>query len=133
MFENTIIFDEYYSKIASVVAERSTCNRRQYGAVVVDEDGVVSCGYNGAAKGEPNCCDTGYCAREGLPHNVGYTSACPAVHAEANAIIRAGIRAKGATLYLFGWQNGKKIEHPEPCEMCRRLIINAGIKEVKGL
>lgn len=122
---------EYYLEIAKVVSKRSTCKRRQYGAIIVKNDQIIATGYNGAARGEANCCDTGICARENLPyHNVGYTSACPAVHAEQNAIISAGRDAFGATLYLAGYQYGREIEDPEPCEICKRFIINSGIKEV---
>lgn len=118
---------EYYLDIAAVVAKRSTCLRRQYGAVLVKDDQIIATGYNGSARGDYNCCDTGNCVRVGLPHNVGYTSACPALHAESNAIDSAGRDAIGATLYLAGWENGERIENPEPCEMCRRRIQNARI------
>lgn len=123
---------EYYLDIAAVVAKRSTCNRRQYGAVIVKDDRIIATGYNGSARGMSNCCDTGNCARTGLPHNTGYTSACPAVHAEANALLSAGREAKGATLYLAGWEDGQRIENPVPCEMCIRLIFNAMIGEIRG-
>lgn len=122
--------EKYYLDIASVVASRSTCNRRQYGAVLVKDDQIIATGYNGSARGTENCCDTGHCAREGLPHNCGYTSACPALHAESNAIDSAGRDAIGATLYLAGWDNGERIENPEPCEMCKRRIQNARIAQV---
>lgn len=123
---------EYYLSIAAQVARRSTCNRRQYGAVIVRDDRIIATGYNGSARGQANCCDTGTCAREGLPHNRGYTSACPAVHAECNALMSAGREAQGAVLYLAGWDHGERIPDPEPCEMCMRLITNAGIGEVRG-
>lgn len=126
--------EQYYLDIAAVVAKRSTCLRRQYGAVLVKDDQIIATGYNGAARGAENCCDTGNCARAGLPHNCGYTSACPAIHAEANAIMSAGREAIGATLYLAGWpgygENCERLENPEPCEMCKRLIQNARIAKV---
>lgn len=121
---------DYYLQIASAVAQRSTCNRRQYGAVLVKNDRIIATGYNGSARGEVNCCDGGTCARQGLPHNTGYTSACPAVHAEQNALLSAGREAEGATLYLAGREGGKPIANPEPCEICRRFIINCGVNEV---
>lgn len=122
----------YYLAIAAMVAQRSTCTRRQYGAVLVKNDEIVATGYNGAARGEPNCCDTGYCARRNAPHNSGYTSACPAVHAEMNALLSAGrSRAQGAVLYLAGYEDGKVIS-AEPCEMCRRALINCGVKDVRS-
>lgn len=123
--------DEYYLSVAADIARRSTCTRRQYGAVLVRDDEIVSTGYNGAARGEPNCCDTGFCARRDCEHNAGYTSACPAVHAECNALLSAGrARAQGAKLYLAGWDHGKRVEGAVPCEMCRRLLINCGVGEV---
>lgn len=121
---------QYYLDIAAVVAKRSTCMRRQYGAVIVKNDQIIATGYNGAARRTDNCCDIGICMRAGLPHNVGYTSACPAVHAETNALMSAGREAIDATLYLAGWENDERIENPEPCEMCQRLIKNARLKEV---
>lgn len=123
---------KYYLDIAAAVAARSTCLRRQYGAVIVRNDEIVSTGYNGSARGEENCCDIGECWREAhhIPHGEQYEK-CQAVHAEANAIISASRNEMiGATLYLAGFENGKRIEVPQPCEMCRRLIRNAGIGKV---
>lgn len=123
---------DYYLNIAAAVAKRSTCLRRQYGAVIVKDDVIVSTGYNGAARGQPNCCDTGECWREahGIPHGEQYEK-CRAVHAEANAIIN-GNRSDmiGATLYLAGFENGERLDYPKPCEMCWRMIWNARIKDV---
>ena len=124
--------NEYYLNIASSVAMRSTCLRRQYGAVIVKDDSIVSTGYNGAARGEPNCCDLGTCWRQehNVPHGQQYEK-CQAVHAETNAII-SGNRADmiGATLYLAGFENGTRIEEPQPCLMCSRNIKNAQIAKV---
>lgn len=123
---------EYYLNLAAGVAARSTCLRRQYGAVIVKNDTIVSTGYNGSARNEPNCCDVGVCYRQehDIPHGEQYEK-CQAVHAEANAIINA---SKGqmhkATLYLAGFENGKRLEDVEPCEMCKRMIRNAGISKV---
>ena len=82
--------DAYYLEIAKAVAMRSTCLRRQYGAVIVKNDRIISTGYNGSARGEPNCCDIGECWREshGIPHGEQYEK-CVAVHAEDNAIRQA--------------------------------------------
>ena len=124
--------DEYYLGIAQAVAKRSTCIRRQYGAVIVKDDRIISTGYNGSARGEDNCCDKGECWREknNIPHGEQYEK-CQAVHAEANAIINGNPSDMiGATLYLAGYENGELIEEPEPCMMCRRLITNAGIEKV---
>lgn len=121
---------EYYLNIAAAVAQRSTCLRRQYGAVIVKDDQIVSTGYNGSARGEDNCCDVGYCWREehNVPHGEQYEK-CVAVHAEDNAICQAGRSAIGATLYLAGFENNKRIS-AKPCVMCQRKIKNAGIAEV---
>lgn len=122
--------DEYYRNIALAVAKRSTCLRRQYGAVIVKGDNIIATGYNGSARGEPNCCDVGECWRQAhnIPHGEQYEK-CVAVHAEDNAISQAGREAIGATLYLAGLENGKPIK-AEPCMMCERKIKNARIKEV---
>ena len=119
--------DEYYRNIALAVACRSTCLRRQYGAVIVKGDNIIATGYNGSARGEPNCCDVGECWRQAhnIPHGQMYEK-CVAVHAEDNAISQAGREAIGATLYL---EDGKPIK-AEPCVMCARKIRNARIKEV---
>jgi len=121
---------EYYLAIARAVSLRSTCLRRQYGAVIVKDDMIIATGYNGSARGEPNCCDVGECWREinHIPHGERY-EACVAIHAEDNAISQAGRKAIGATLYLAGFENGKPID-AKPCLMCERKIKNAGIKEV---
>lgn len=121
---------EYYLALARAVSLRSTCLRRQYGAVIVKDDMIIATGYNGSARGEHNCCDVGECWREinHIPHGERY-EACVAVHAEDNAISQAGRKSIGATLYLAGFENGKPIE-ATPCLMCQRKIKNAGIKEV---
>ena len=121
----------YYLDIAGEVAKRSTCLRRQYGAVITQGDEIIATGYNGAPRGEPNCCDVGACWREenAIPHGERY-EACRAVHAEMNAIISASRREMiGATLYLVGLENGRRIK-AQPCDICRRLIVNAGIERV---
>lgn len=122
--------DAYYLEIAKAVAMRSTCLRRQYGAVIVKNDRIISTGYNGSARGEPNCCDVGECWRDshGIPHGEQYEK-CVAVHAEDNAISHAGREAIGATLYLAGFENGKPIV-AVPCAMCERKIKNAQIHKV---
>lgn len=123
---------EYYLNLAAGVAARSTCIRRQYGAVIVKDDRIVSTGYNGAARGIANCSDTGSCyrAEHNIPHGEQYEK-CKAVHAEANAIINASKEEMShATLYLAGFENGKRIDNPHPCEMCDRMIRNAGIGRV---
>ena len=124
--------DSYFLGIAEAVARRSTCIRRQYGAVIVKNDVIVSTGYNGSPRTAVNCCDAGTCWREehNIPHGERYEM-CQAVHAEMNAIIN-GNRADmyGVTLYLVGLENGKRIEKPTPCLMCEKHIKNAQIRRV---
>ena len=90
---------EYYLNIAKAVALRSTCIRRKYGAVIVKDDRIIATGYNGSARGERNCCDTGECWREmnNIPHGERYEE-CVAVHAEDNAISQAGRETIGETV-----------------------------------
>ena len=118
---------EYYLNIAKAVAQRSTCLRRQYGAVIVKDDVIIATGYNGSARGDENC----WREAHGVPHGQQYEK-CLAVHAEANAIISAnGQDMIGSTLYLAGFENGRLI-HAEPCLMCSRMIRNARIECVVG-
>ena len=129
--------DEYYIRIAEVVSMRSTCLRRQYGAVLVKNDEVVSTGYNGSPRGEANCCDVGFCERDAnnVPKGERY-ELCKALHAEDNAITSAGRhKALDSTLYIVGKEvaSNKIYANPCPCKMCRRKIKNAGIKRVVGL
>lgn len=128
--------DEYYLDIAEQVAKRSTCIRRNYGAVLVQNDAIVSTGYNGSPRGEDNCCDTGYCEREinEVPKGERY-ELCVAIHAEANAIMQAGRdKTIGSTLYIAGREVGKdNWADPCPCLMCRRMIVTSGIKRVVGI
>ena len=123
---------KYYLDIAAAVAARSTCIRRQYGAVIVKNDTIVSTGYNGTARGLINCCDLNECYREAhnIPHGQQYEK-CKAVHAEANAIINASREEMcGAILFLAGFENGERMKNPTPCEMCSRMITNSGIRKV---
>ena len=124
---------EYYLEIAGVVAKRSTCLKRNYGAVIVKDDRIISTGYNGAPRGRANCMeDIKKCPRMNVAHNTDY-STCRSVHAEANAIIHASYNdTQGSVLYLTGWdaQTGKRLPVAEPCPMCKRMIINAQIEKV---
>lgn len=129
--------DAYYLKIAEAVSLRSTCLRRRYGAVLVKNDEIIATGYNGAARGDINCCDTGYCARQarGATHNSDYTSDCRSVHAEENCLLTAKRQdAIGSTLYLYGYDlvKQKPVIPAEPCVMCKRLIQTCGVSKVIG-
>lgn len=113
-------WDEYFLKMAFLVAERSTCNRHHVGAVVVRDKRLLTTGYNGAAAGVRDCCELG-CLRDeqniasGTRHEI-----CRAIHAEQNAIIQAGlhgINIRGSTIYCTH----------SPCILCAKMLVNAGI------
>ena len=124
----------YYLDIAETVLARGTCLRRNFGAIIVKNDQIISTGYVGAPRGRENCCDLGYCTREKLqiPRGERY-ELCRSVHAEMNAIISAARRdTLGSTLYLAGREasSGELLHDATSCSMCRRTIINAGIDRV---
>lgn len=126
--------DEYYLNIAKAVAARSTCLKRQYGAVIVNNDEIIATGYNGGIRGGDNCCDIGECPRKSVPHNSGDYSSCRGVHAEQNAMLSAARRdMQDATLYLFGLEGDTIITQVEPCPVCAKMIKNAGIKRVVSI
>ncbi len=116
-------WDEYFMRIAFLVAERSTCLRRKVGAVVVKDRRILATGYNGAPSGIPHCAETG-CLREQLKVPSGQRhELCRGLHAEQNAIIQAalhGVSLKGSSMYVT----------TQPCIICTKMLINAGIKEV---
>lgn len=126
--------ENYYLDIAQTVAERGTCLRRRFGAIIVNNDSIVSTGYAGAPRGRVNCCDINFCLREkmNIPRGERY-ELCRSVHAEANAIIAASReRMIGATLYLacIDAKSGEVQGGTCCCQMCKRLVINAGIEKV---
>lgn len=131
---------QYYLNIAEAVAARSTCLKKHYGAVIVKNDRIIATGYNGSPRGEVNCCDSGICYADmnDLPidasaakHGSQYGS-CVAVHAEQNAIISASAAdLQGAILYLVGYDPRTKTwVSAEPCNICNRMIRNAGISRI---
>ena len=116
--------ENYYLDIAQTVVERGTCLRRNFGAIIVKNDQIISTGYSGAPRGRRNCCDLGYCLREkmNIPRGERY-ELCRSVHAEANAITKVAKSANncdGSTLYITA----------APCIECSKLIIQAGIRRV---
>ncbi len=124
----------YYLDMAEVALERSTCLRKKWGAVIVKNDEIIATGYNGAPRGRKNCDDLNYCMREkmNIPRGERY-ELCRSVHAEANAIISASRKdCLDSTLYMVGIEttDGKYVSHARPCAMCKRMIINAGIKNI---
>lgn len=136
---------EYYLKIAKAVSSRSTCLKRQYGCVIVNNDEIIATGYNGSPRGEKNCCDIGFCKRLNEPNNTGVYDECNSVHAEQNAMLSASRKDMiGATMYLYGQEIRKESLtassnftmnqvfeiDAEPCPICKRMIKNAGIKKI---
>ena len=124
----------YYLDIAQTVAERGTCLRRNYGAIIVKNDEIISTGYVGAPRGRKNCSDLGYCIRQqmNIPRGERY-EIFRSVHAEANAIISASRNELiDSTLYLVGLEadTGEIVATSCCCAMCKRMVINAGIKDV---
>jgi len=116
-------WDDYFLEITAVIANRSTCLRRQVGAVIVKDKQILSTGYNGAPSGLRHCAETG-CMRVKLNIPSGQrTELCRAVHAEQNALVQAarhGVSIEGGTLYST----------IQPCVLCTKLAINAGIQRI---
>lgn len=117
-------WDERFMQIAKLVGTWCTCHRRNVGAVIVKDKRIIATGYNGAPAGIETCLERGYCLRNKLQIPSGtQAEICYSVHAEQNAIIQAsklGIAVDGSTLY---------VTH-QPCTICTKLIINAGIKRI---
>lgn len=117
------LWNEYFMKIAELVASRSTCLRRKVGAIIVRDNQILSTGYNGAPKRVPHCADVG-CLRAKMNVPAGERhELCRGIHAEQNAIIQAavnGVSVKGGTIYCTH----------QPCSICAKMIINAEIKNV---
>ena len=116
-------WDDFFFDSARLLSQRSTCLRRQYGAVLVRDKTIVATGFNGAPRGCQHCEDVG-CAREGLPSGA-KPEICRATHAEQNCIANAarlGVSTVGSELYIY----------PEdiPCPLCAKLLINVGIVRV---
>lgn len=126
--------ENYYLDITETVLERGTCLRRNFGAIIVSNDEIISTGYSGSPRGRKNCIDLGFCTREqqNIPRGTMYEK-CRSVHAEANAIISASRRDMiGSTLYLVGrdYKTKEYVKNANSCMMCKRLVINAGIDRV---
>ena len=116
-------WDEYFMKLANDVATRTTCLRRGVGCVIVKDNRILATGYNGVPSGLRHCCETG-CLREklGVPSGQRH-EICRGLHAEQNAIIQAakyGINIQGSKIYV----------NTQPCIVCAKMIINAGIEEI---
>ncbi|MCY6958776.1 deoxycytidylate deaminase [Clostridium brassicae] len=124
----------YYLDICQTILERGTCLRRNFGAIIVKNDEIMSSGYSGAPRGRKNCSDLGYCRRQELNVERGTRyELCRSVHAEQNAIISARRQDMiGGSMYLVGKEmnTGELVKKAEPCLLCKRFIINSGISKV---
>lgn len=124
--------NEYYIQIATQVALRGTCRRRNYGAVIVKNDEIISTGYTGSPRGCDNCINNNECLRDKLnvPGKQRY-ELCKSVHAEMNAIISAARKDMiGSTMYLVGLNPDFTLHDAMPCDLCKKMIINSGISKV---
>lgn len=138
--------DEYYLGIALAVSKRSTCLKRHYGCVIVNDDVIIATGYNGSPRGAENCCDRGSCKRANAERYTGYEN-CDSVHAEQNALITARFdMLHGAIVYLaceeYGLDHEKSAiweediygfyedKNPIPCPICMRMLKNAGVSKI---
>src|SRR6056297_570401 len=117
-------WNQYFMDIAELVKTRSTCLRRQVGAVIVKDKRILTTGYNGAPSGMRHCLELGGCLREQMKVPSGERhELCRALHAEQNAIVQAansGVSINNATIYVTD----------QPCVLCAKMIINAGIKRI---
>ena len=126
--------EEYYLQIADAVSLKSKCLKKHYGAIIVKNNEIISTGFNGPARGEDHCTK---CTKVGSDKDMIEYSSCPAIHAEMNCIISASRQEMlGSTLYLSGRDVSGSIDEiglpiaARPCEICLRLIKNAGIEKV---
>lgn len=123
--------EEYYLDIAKAVAKRSPCLRKHYGSIIVKNDQVLTTSYNGPVRGESHC---EQCTKVSSDKDIAEYTTCPACHAEMNCIINVSRNDMlGADLYLAGYdvKTGEPIEcEAWPCEICLRLIKNAGINRI---
>ena len=125
--DNRMSWDEYFMEIAKLASKRSTCLRRQVGAVLVRDNQILATGYNGSPKGTYHCIDTGECMRQklGIPSGQRH-ELCRAAHAEMNAVAQCashGTSCNGATVYVTA----------TPCSLCTKILINSGIKKIVAL
>ena len=125
----------YYLDIAEAVLKRGTCTRKNYGCIIVKNDEIISTGYTGAPRGRKNCIDLGYCTKKKFFPDVrhGGYDACRSVHAEQNAMLSASRKDMiDSSMFLVGIRQdtGTYEDGASPCQICRKLIINSGIKYV---
>ncbi|MBC8494582.1 dCMP deaminase family protein [archaeon] len=129
--------ERYYMNIAKEVAQRANCLATIHGSIIVKDDQIVATGYNGAPRKVRDCIERGNCLRRELkiPSGQRY-ELCRTVHSEANAIInatRSGTKILGGDIYLYSekvWEGEEKVINAHPCFICKKMLINAGIKNV---
>ena len=133
--KNKLSWEEYYLNIAKQVCKKATCLRKKFGAVIVKNDQIISTGYCGAPRKTKDCYEHGFCLRQQqkIPSGQRY-ELCRSVHAEMNAIInaaRAGVSLLGGDIFIYGEDTatGQPVE-TYPCFICKKMIINAGLKRV---
>jgi dCMP deaminase len=121
--EDRLSWDDYFMEITKLVARRSTCMRRHVGAVIVRDRRILATGYNGAPRGLRHCSETG-CLREKMNIPSGQNQElCRGLHAEQNAIIQSalfGVSIENSQIYTVN----------QPCVVCAKMIINAGINRI---
>lgn len=129
--------DEYYLDIAKSVSNRSTCIRAHCGAIIVNNDTIISTGYNGNPRNTSNCVDVGKCPRADYKPQEG-THLCNAVHAEMNCFINlarnGGSSCKGGTLYVwFKREDSSYNSYNKPCNNCMKHIMNSGLVRIVNI
>lgn len=126
--------DQYYLNIAKEVAQRSTCLRRKFGAIIVRNDVIVATGYVGAPRKTKDCLERGICLRDDMeiPHGQRY-ELCRSCHAELNCLInaaRSGASVLGGDIFIYGSDFNGNVIDALPCFICKKIIINAGLNRV---
>ncbi|XOA42936.1 MAG: deoxycytidylate deaminase [Candidatus Nealsonbacteria bacterium] len=126
--------DKYYLNIAKEIAQRSTCFRMKFGAIIVKDDAIVATGYNGAPRKTRDCFERGECLRDEMkiPHGQRY-ELCRSVHSEQNCLInaaRSGASVLGGDIFIYAETVQGKTVNALPCFICKKMLINAGLNRV---
>jgi dCMP deaminase len=122
-YNKRVSWDKYFLILCRIIASRSTCLSKKYGAIIVKENRIISTGYNGSLSGESHCTDNGFCFKREKGNKSGDWEYCKAVHAESNAICFAaknGLNVEGSRIYVT----------VTPCYSCFKLILSSGIKDI---
>ncbi len=126
--------DKYYLNIAKEIAQRSTCFRMKFGAIIVKDDAIVATGYVGAPRKTRDCFERGVCLRDEMkiPHGQRY-ELCRSVHSEQNCLInaaRSGVSVLGGDMFIYCENIQGKVADAFPCFICKKMLINAGLNRV---